>query len=44
MQRLGHGKQAHGHQHNLHAVQQLGHAAGVASLPGDLIHANQTQC
>jgi hypothetical protein len=40
VQHLGHGKQAHGDQHDVDAVQQLGLAAGVARLASDLVHAD----
>ena len=41
MQGLGHREQPHRHQHDLDAVQQFGHPAGVARLAGDLVQADQ---
>ena len=40
IQHLGHGKQAHGHQHDVDAVQQLDLAAGVARRARNLVHPN----
>ena len=41
VQRLAHREQAHREQHHLDAVQELGHAAGVAHRAADLVLPDQ---
>ncbi len=42
VQHLGHREQADRNQHDLDAVEQFGHAQGVAGLAGNLVHAHQS--
>ena len=44
VQGLRHREQSDRHQHDLDAVEQFRHAAGIACLAGDLVHADKSRC